>query len=80
VLALVERGLLEVPFQAGPEAPAIRHLMQRYRSVPMAFADACLVRMAELDDARTVLTLDGAFRIFRKHVRQRVPVVLPEGR
>jgi uncharacterized protein len=46
----------------------------------MALADACLVRMSELRSAVVVMTLDGDFRLYRRHGRQAIPVVLPERR
>ena len=47
-------------------------------SVPMSLADACLVRMTELDGRTSVLTMDRDFRIYRRNGRQAVPVVMPE--
>jgi uncharacterized protein len=46
----------------------------------MALADACLVRMSELRSTVVVMTLDGDFRLYRRHGRQAIPVVLPERR
>jgi predicted nucleic acid-binding protein len=46
--------------------------------VTMSLADACLVRMTELAENPTVLTLDRDFRIYRRHSRQVIPVVAPE--
>jgi predicted nucleic acid-binding protein len=65
VLENVERGAFEVPFRLDRASKAIRTLMRRYASVPMDFADACLVHMAdELDTAR-ILTLDDDFAVYR---------------
>jgi hypothetical protein len=46
--------------------------------VPMALADACLVRMSELSARSAVVTVDGDFRIYRRNGRQAIPVVMPE--
>jgi uncharacterized protein len=78
VLDLVAKGVVSVDFRLGGEASQVRKLMARYADMPMAFADACLVRMTELDAAATVLTLDTDFRVYRKHGRQAVPAILPE--
>jgi hypothetical protein len=51
--------------------------MVRYACVPMALADACLVRMSELIAEGTVMTLDGDFRIDRRHKRQTIPILMP---
>src|SRR2546430_12728737 len=38
-------------------------LVQKYASLPMSLADACLVRMAELHPDAAVFTLDGHFSV-----------------
>lgn len=44
----------------------IRELMWKYRDLPMGFADAALVRVAERERIRKVCTLDGRdFRVDR---------------
>ena len=67
-------------FSLTKEAPAVNRLLGRYEDVPMSLADACLVRMAEQDARRSILTLDKGFRIYRKHARHVVPTILPEAR
>ena len=66
-----------VPFHLSGEIPAIRALMRKYADVPMSFADACLVRMAELHEDSAILTLDADFRIYRKHGRQPLETIMP---
>jgi uncharacterized protein len=78
VLDLVGRDIVRVSFDLGTEIEAIRSLMARYASVPMSLADACLVRMTELDDQATIVSLDSDFRVYRRHRRQAVPVLLPK--
>ena len=51
--------------------------MRKYADVPMSLADACLVRMAELNAHSSVLTLDRDFRVYRKHGRQVIPLAMP---
>jgi hypothetical protein len=43
----------------------------------MSFADACLVRMTELDEECGVFTLDSDFLVYRKNSRQVIPVLMP---
>jgi hypothetical protein len=43
----------------------------------MSLADACLVRMTEIDHELTIITLDDDFRVYRRHGRQAVPVIMP---
>ncbi len=80
VLELIRRGAVSVPFVLEAESTAVGQLMKRYASVPMSFADACLVRMAEQHEDSRVLTLDRGFRIFRKQGRRVVPTILPPER
>jgi predicted nucleic acid-binding protein len=80
VFDLLEREVVTVVFSLAKEAPAIDRLLRRYEDVPMSLADACLVRMAEQDARRSILTLDKGFRIYRKHARHVVPTILPESR
>jgi predicted nucleic acid-binding protein len=77
VLELVARGLLDVRFSVSSELPAIRRLMKKFGRVPMSLADACLVRMTELERDCAIVTLDGDFRIYRRNRRQLVPVIMP---
>jgi uncharacterized protein len=78
VLDLASRGVIDIRFRLDSEVTEVRKLMARYASVPMSLADACLVRMSELDKRATVLTLDGDFRIYRKNGRQVVPIISPK--
>ena len=43
----------------------------------MSLADRCLVRMTETLSDAIVITMDSDFRIYRRHSRQVVPLVLP---
>ena len=65
VLENVEQGVFEIPFRLDRASAAIRTLLRRYAGVPMDFADACLVNMAEELDSGRILTLDDDFRIYR---------------
>ena len=76
---LVGNGHLLVPFDLAREVDAVWRLMKKYRNVPMSLADACVVRMSELFDDHHVFTLDTDFRVYRKHARKAIPVLLPQG-
>ena len=67
---------LELLSMAG-EVRAVTRLMERYASVPMSFADGCLVRLSELLPGALVVTLDSDFRVYRRFSRQVVPVLAP---
>lgn len=65
ILQNVERGTFGIPMPLQRSAATIRALMKRYSRVPMDFADACLVAMADEMGAGQILTLDGDFRFYR---------------
>ncbi|MDD1425492.1 PIN domain-containing protein [Dolichospermum sp. ST_sed9] len=78
VLQLVKQGYIEIPFRLNDEIESIEKLMQRYESVPMSLADACLVRMSEIYTDTSILTLDSDFRIYRQHRNQEISVIMPD--
>ena len=80
VLELITRGLITVTFSLQNEAQAIQRLLLRYADVPMALADACMVRLAEIHEPSLVFTLDSDFKIYRKHGRTVLPLLLPDDR
>jgi len=51
--------------------------MRRYANVPMSLADACLVRMAEMNPAARLVTIDGDFTVHRCNGRRVVPTIMP---
>lgn len=77
VMDLVARGIFQVTFRLDAEILALQTLMTRYGSVPMSLADACLVRMSELDPKAVVVTVDRHFRVYRRSGRLAIPVIMP---
>lgn len=77
LLELIDRGVLEIRFDLASEIEPVRRLMRRYRSTPMSLADACLVRMSELHERARVFTLDADFKLYRRHGRQAIPLIIP---
>ena len=77
VLDLLAGQIVVIDFELTPEIDRVRKLMQRYASVPMSLADACIVRMAEVHAASRILTLDGDFRIYRRNGRQPLALISP---
>ncbi|MDY7007801.1 MAG: hypothetical protein SWX82_28640 [Cyanobacteriota bacterium] len=61
---------VEVPFHFSDEVTVVQNLMKKYQSVPMSFADACLVRMSELIPGSSLLTLDSDFRIYSRRKKE----------
>lgn len=77
VVQLLADEFLQVAFDLGSQCDTVERLMARYANVPMSLADACLVRMAELDPQADVLTFDSDFLIYRLHGDQPVPLLMP---
>jgi len=77
VLSQVQAGRLQIAFSLASESEAVRRLLAKYADVPMSLADACLVRMAEIYGDHDVCTLDSDFRIYRKHGREPIGLIIP---
>jgi uncharacterized protein len=73
---LLRRDIIRCAFELQSNHERIFALMQRYRNVPMSFADACLVCMAEDRPGSRVFTLDSDFSIYRLAGRKPVPLIL----
>ncbi|NCC60421.1 MAG: PIN domain-containing protein [Verrucomicrobiae bacterium] len=77
IMELFQREVLSISFPFQLETENIRRIMKKYHDLPTSLADACLVRMAEIHDNSTVLTLDSDFRVYRKSNRRTIPVLMP---
>ena len=73
----LRRGAVVEAFHLSEHVDEVDKLMTRYRTVPMAFADACIVRMVETIPNAEVLTLDSDFHVYRRHGRLVVPLFRP---
>jgi predicted nucleic acid-binding protein len=78
--AMLDRGAIKIGFAIDDQLPAVLKLLRRYSDLPMSLADACLVRMSELDESARVFTLDTDFRIYRRSNRQVIPLIFPDPR
>ena len=74
---LLRRGAVVLAFDLSDELEQVLALMDKYASVPMSLADACLVRMTETRPDPAVVTTDADFKIYRRHSRQVVPCLMP---
>jgi predicted nucleic acid-binding protein len=70
---MIEDGALDVASE--PPTPRLRVLMERYRDLPMALADATLVALAEQRQLREVFTLDTDFHVYRLEAGHMLHVV-----
>ena len=63
---IFETGTVQLLPLGSDDIPQIKTLMEKYRDLPMDLADAALVRVAEREGLRRVLTLDQKdFNVYR---------------
>jgi predicted nucleic acid-binding protein len=77
IKVMLRRGALTLSFDLSAQLTPVLSLMDKYASVPMSLADACLVRMTEILSDPIIVTTDADFKIYRRHGRQMVPCLSP---
>lgn len=65
VIALGRRGVFDLAMSAEEHWASIETLLKKYADRPTSFADACLIRCAELHEEPRILTFDSDFRVYR---------------
>jgi len=66
LLAKIEGSGVRLAGLDEKDIPAMRRLMQKFRALPMDFADATLVRVAEREGIQEIFTLDRRhFAVYR---------------
>ena len=78
LLELLANDVVRIDFRLHGELESVRGLMRKFATVPMSLADACLVRMSEMDVQTTIVTLDTDFRVYRRNRRQVIPTIMPD--
>ena len=77
-MKLVERGDLILDFSLHEESGSVLALLEKYKSRQMDMADACLVRMTELNSQCKVWTVDRSdFQVYRRHGREPIACEFP---
>ena len=77
LFGLLRNGALVVAFRLEEHIAGLHRLLRKYRDTPMSLADACVVRMAEIHESHSVLTLDSDFTVYRKHGRLPIALMHP---
>ena len=77
VFEMLLRNVIALSFRLDDHVKEVHELRAKYSDVPMSVADASLVRMAEQFNRSAMLTLDTDFKIYRKHGRRVIPLILP---
>jgi uncharacterized protein len=75
---MIEDGAMDVSFSYSRHVHRVHELLRKYEDRPMDFADACVVRMAEIHSDSLVLTVDALdFRVYRIRRNRSVHFVAP---
>ena len=77
ILSYLEAGIIRLDFSMNENRADVLNLLRKYSDHPMSLADACLVRMAELDDNCQVFTTDRDFLVYRRKGRGVIPLLAP---
>jgi predicted nucleic acid-binding protein len=65
ILASIQEGQLEIPFQLANGAAEVLAYYTKYADTPCDFADACLIHLAGQLNTGDILTLDSDFKHYR---------------
>jgi predicted nucleic acid-binding protein len=65
VVALGGRGVYSVALSAEQHWTNIETLLKKYADRPISFADACLIRCAEIHQEPRIFTFDGDFSVYK---------------
>ncbi len=77
LLELFERGLVKLDFEMSAHQSDVWQLLRKYADQPMSLADACLVRMSELNNHSQIFTTDRDFLVYRRKGRSVIPLLAP---
>jgi predicted nucleic acid-binding protein len=76
VVAMVATGAVRIGLSVQDQAPYLERLLRKYEG-RMDLADACIVRLSEMNREHRVLTADRDFAIYRRYGRDVIPLILP---
>jgi uncharacterized protein len=65
VVALGARGVYSIAISAEQHWTSIEMLLKKYSDRPISFADACLIRCAEIHGEARILTFDADFGVYK---------------
>ena len=75
-LEWIHRGAVEIHNIENSDFKRLKELTEKYRDLPMDFADSCLVYLAEKLNLNTIATIDRDFTIYRIQGRSKFKIVL----
>ena len=75
-LEWISRGSVEVHNIENADFERLKELTEKYRDLPMDFADSCLVFLAEKLSINTIATIDRDFSVYRIKGRKKFKTIL----
>ena len=72
----IHKGAVEIHNIENNDFGKLKELTDKYRDLPMGFADSCLVYLAEKLNLNTVATIDRDFTIYRIQGRRKFKIIL----
>ena len=75
LIDMIDDGALVVEPLDASDLRRMKTLMRKYRDLPMDFADAAIVRVAERERLTRILTFDADFRVYALPGRARFVVL-----
>jgi predicted nucleic acid-binding protein len=72
---MLEDGAVDILALERDDVSRMKMLIRQYGDLPMDFADAALVRVAERDGLKTILSFDKHFHVYRLPRRGRFEVL-----
>jgi len=77
IMKLIPTGLIQLDFALHENLQRVETLAKRYADRSPDMADLCLICLSEHHPKRPVITVDGDFLIYRRHQRERIPIIMP---
>ena len=77
VLRLLDTGLVRLAFDLEAHRLPLAELAGRFSDRQPDLADLCLIRLSELHPQHPVITIDGDFRVYRRHRHEAIPLIMP---
>ena len=65
VVGLGKRGVFAIGLAVHDHWPEIEALLKKYKDRPISFADACLIRCAEVSRESRILTFNSDFTVYK---------------
>ena len=72
----IHQGAVEIQNINNDDFGRIKNLTEKYRDLPMDFADSCLVYLAEKLSLYTIATIDRDFTIYRIKGKKKLKTIL----